>query len=301
MDWLNYHHLLYFWTVAREGSIRRACEKLHLAQPTISSQIRRLEESLGEKLFVRVGRNLQLTDAGQLAYRYADEIFSLGREMTDALRGRPTGRPLRLIVGIPDVLPKLIAYRLLQPALRMPEDIQLVCHEGKLDQLLGELASHNLDLVLSDSPAGSAVSVRAYNHPLGDCGLSILATQELASQYRRGFPGSLEGAPMLLPTGNTLLRRDLDRWFDEQDLRPEVVGEFEDSALLKVFGQAGVGLFPGPAAIEQEIRRQYGVVVVGRIDEIRERYFAISVERRLKHPAVVAISTAAREKLFASA
>jgi LysR family transcriptional activator of nhaA len=299
MDWLNYHHLLYFWTVAKEGSIRRACEQLHLAQPTISSQIRRLEEALGEKLFVRVGRNLQLTDAGQVAYRYADEIFSLGREMTDALRGRPTGRPLRLTVGIPDVLPKLIAYRLLQPALKMSEEVQLVCHEGKLDQLLADLARHHLDLVLSDSPAGSAVRVRAYNHLLGTCGVTILATKDLASRYRRGFPRSLEGAPMLLPTGNTLLRRDLDRWFDEQDLRPEMVGEFEDSALLKVFGQAGVGLFPGPSAIEQEIRRQYRVSVVGRIDDIREQFFAISVERRLKHPAVLAISTAAREQLFA--
>ncbi len=299
MDWLNYHHLLYFWVVAREGSIGRACEQLHLAQPTISSQLRKLEESIGEKLFDRSGRNLVLTDTGQLVFRYAEEIFSLGREMTDAIKGRPTGRPLRLTVGAPEVIPKLIVHRLLQPALQMEEPVQLVCREGKLQQLLPQLASHELDIVLSDSPTGSLTHIRAFNHALGSCAVTIFGTPDLEKQYRRGFPKSLEGAPLLLPTGNTWLRRAFDQWFDDHDIRPQITAEFEDCALMKVFGQDGLGIFPGPAAIEKEICRQYRVRVVGRIEEVREQYFAISVERRLKHPAVVAISNAAREELFA--
>ncbi len=299
MDWLNYHHLLYFWAVAREGSISRACEQLQLAQPTVSSQIQKLERSLGEKLFDRRGRNLVLTDTGRLVFRYADEIFSLGRELTDAIKGRPTGRPLRLTVGAPEVIPKLIVHRLLQPAVEMEEPVQLVCREGKLDHLLQELAAHNLDVVLSDSPVGSLSHIRAFNHSLGDCGVTIFGTAELSKKYRRGFPQSLESAPMLLPTTNTWLRRALDKWFDDRDTRPQVVAEFEDSALMKVFAQTGLGLLPGPSAIETEIRRQYGLNTIGRIEDVREQYFAISVERKLKHPAVVAISNAARHELFA--
>ena len=299
MEWLNYHHLLYFWMVAREGSISKACEHLQLAQPTVSSQLQKLERSLGEKLFDRTGRNLKLTDTGQLVYRYADEIFSLGKELKDAIKGRPTGRALRLTVGAPEVIPKLIVHRLLQPALELEEPVHLICREGKLDVLLAELASHNLDLVISDSPTGSLTHIKAFNHSLGECSVGIFAEGELARKYRRGFPESLEGAPMLLPTSNTWMRRALDQWFEERDIRPKVVAEFEDMALLKVFGQTGIGIFPGPAAIEKEICRQYKVRVVGRISEVREQYFAISVERRLKHPAVVAISTAAREELFA--
>ena len=299
MEWLNYHHLLYFWMVAREGSISKACEQLQLAQPTVSSQLQKLERSLGENLFDRSGRNLKLTDTGQLVYRYADEIFSLGRELKDAIKGRPTGRALRLTVGAPEVIPKLIVHRLLQPALELEEPVHLICREGKLDVLLSELAAHNLDIVISDSPTGSLTHIKAFNHSLGECAVGIFAVGELAKQYRRGFPESLEGAPMLLPTSNTWIRRALDQWFEERDIRPHVVAEFEDMALLKVFGQTGTGIFPGPAAIEKEICRQYRVRAIGRIDEVREQYFAISVERRLKHPAVVAISTAAREELFA--
>ena len=300
MDWLNYHHLLYFWMVAREGSIAKACKQLHLAQPTVSTQLKKLEKSLGTKLFDRVGRNLQLTDAGRIVYEYAEEIFSLGRELADVVKGRPAGRALRLTVGVPEVIPKLIVHRLLQPALKIEEPVQLVCREGKLDYLLAELASHNLDMVLSDSVTGPLTHIRAYNHALGDCAVAIFATAELARRYKRDFPASLEGAPMLLPTTNTWLRRALDQWFEDHDIRPQVVAEFEDSALLKVFGQSGLGLFPGPAAIKPEISRQYKVRELGRLEEVREQYFAISVERRLKHPAVVAISTAAREELFAS-
>jgi LysR family transcriptional activator of nhaA len=299
MDWLNYHHLLYFWVVAREGSIARACDRLHLSQPTISKQIRQLERSVGERLFRRVGRGLVLTERGQLAFRYAEEIFSLGRELTDVLRGAPSGAPLRLLVGIPDVLPKLVAYKLLEPALRLPEPVQLVCDEDKVDHLLGELAAHRLDIVLSDSPMGPTVNVRAYNHLLGECPISVFGTANLARTLRKGFPKSLDGAPFLLPTQRTMLRRSLEQWFDSLGIRPVVSGEFADSALLEVFGQAGVGVFPAPSVIENEICRQYRVRVIGRLDAVWERYYAISVERRLKHPAVKAISETARGTLFA--
>lgn len=298
MEWLNYHHLLYFWTVARLGSVARATEELYLAQPTISAQIRALEESLGEKLFTRVGRNLVLTEVGRTVFRYADEIFSLGRELSDTLKGRSIGRPVRFVVGIADVLPKLIAHRLLEPALSLPDPLRIVCYEGKSERLLAELAVHGLDLVLTDAPIGPTVKVRAFNHLLGECGISIFGTAKLASTYRRQFPRSLEGAPFLFPTENTASRRALDQWFEAEQIHPLMMGEFEDNALLKVFGQSGMGLFAGPSVIEAEIRRQYGVQVVGRIDAIRERFYAISVERKLKHPAVVAISESARQKLF---
>ncbi|UCC32107.1 MAG: transcriptional activator NhaR [Phycisphaerales bacterium] len=298
MEWLNYHHLLYFWVVAKEGTIAAACAKLHVAQPTISAQLRVLEKSLGEKLFTRVGRNLALTETGRVVYRYADEIFSLGRDLMDTLKGRPTGRALRLSVGVADVLPKLVAYRLLEPAFQLPEPVQVVCHEGNPAELLTRLATYELDLVLSDSPIGPDVKVRAFNHLLGECSVSIFGTKELATKYRPRFPGSLDGAPFIIPTGNTALRRAIERWLDSEDIRPSVVAEFEDSALLKVFGQAGKGLFAAPTVIEKEVQRQYSVRVVGRVESVRERFYAISVEKKVKHPAVVAIADEARQKLF---
>lgn len=299
MEWLNYHHLRYFWAVAREGSVTRASEKLHISQPTVSAQVRELEEAFGEKLFARTGRSLALTEVGRVVFRYADEIFSLGGELLDAVRGRPTGRPARLAVGLANVVPKLIAYRLLEPALRLPEPVLVECVEDKPERLLAALAVHALDVVISDAPVGPAVNVRAYNHLLGECPVAVFGSAALAAAHRRGFPASLEGAPFLLPTQGTTLRRSLDQWFEEQGLRPRVAGEFEDSALAKVFGQAGRGLFAAPLAIEAEVRRQYGVRRVGTIGAVKERFYAISVERRLKHPAVLAISEAAREKLFA--
>ncbi len=298
MEWLNYHHLLYFWTVAKEGTIAAACEKLNLAQPTISTQIRTLERALGEKLFRRVGRNLALTETGRLVYRYADEIFSVGRELLDTLKGRPAGSPLRFTVGVADVLPKLVAYRLLEPAFNLPEPVQLVCREGTPAELLAKLAIHELDLVLSDSPIGPDVKVRAFNHLLGECCVSIFGAKGLATAHRRRFPGSLDGAPFILPMGNTALRRSLDHWFDSEDMRPSVVGEFQDSALLKVFGQAGAGLFAAPTIIEKEVQRQYRVRLVGRLESVNERYYAISVERKVRHPAVAVIADTARNKLF---
>ena len=298
MEWLNYHHLLYFWTVVREGTVARAGERLSLAQPTISGQLRTLEHVLGEKLFTRSGRHLVPTDTGRLVYRYADEIFSIGRELMETLKGRPSGRPLRLAVGVADAVPKLIAYRLLQPALALPEPVHLVCREDKPDRLLAELAVHALDVVLTDAPIPPSVRVRAYSHLLGECGLSFFGVPALASRYRKGFPKSLDRAPMLLPADNTALRRSLDEWFEATKIHPVVIGEFEDSALLKVFGQTGRALFPAPTAIEREVRKQYQVALVGRADNVRARFYAVSVERRLKHPAVVAIADAAREKLF---
>lgn len=298
MEWLNYHHLLYFWMVAREGSVTRASAELRLAQPTISTQLRMLEESLGEKLFARQGRNLVLTDVGREVYRYADEIFSLGREMLDVIRNRAPGRALRLAVGIADVLPKLVVYRLLEPVRKLDQPVHIICREGKPEPLLAELAIHKLDLVLADSPVGANTSVRAFHHLLGECGVTFFAKPPLAARYRKGFPKSLQGAPMLLPVEGSVLRRSLGQWFAAQGIRPNVVGEFEDGALLKAFGAAGAGVFPSPAVIEAEVRKQYDVQVVGRVESVRERFYAVSHERRLKHPAVVAVCEAAREELF---
>ena len=289
MSWLNYHHLLYFWTVAREGSIRRACVQLHLTESTISGQLRCLEKTLGVTLFDHVGRNLVLTETGQIVYRYADEIFSLGRELQDTLLGQPPGRPLRLAIGVADTLPKLIAYRLIEPALHLPEPVQVICEQGKSDNLLAQLAVHSLDVILTDAPLSPTMKLRAFSHLLGESSVSFFGTPELVKAYRRGFPRSLDGAPFLLPGANTMLRRSLDQWFDAQGIHPQVRGEFADPALLKVFGQYGVGLFPVRTAVEGETRQHYQVRLLGRVEAIRERFYAISLERKLKHPAVIAI------------
>lgn len=299
MEWLNYHHLLYFWTVAKEGSIARACERLRLAQPTISGQLRQLEEALGEKLFAKSGRGLVLTEMGQVVYRYAEEIFDLGSELQDVLKGRLRGRPMRLIVGVSDMVPKLIAYRILQPALSLPDPVQLICEEDAPDRLLAGLTEHRLDMVLSDVPiTAAAARVKAFNHLLGSSGVTFFAQAKLAARSRAGFPESLDGAAFLLPAAGSALRRSIDRWFDGRGIRAIVAGEFKDSALLKAFGQGGAGVFAGPTAIEAEIRKHYQVAVVGRTDEVSESFYAISVERRLKHPAVAAICEAARGQLF---
>ena len=297
MEWLNYHHLLYFWTVAREGTIARASEELRLAQPTISGQIRVLEDQLGEKLFQRSGRNLVLTDMGRLVYRYADDIFGLGRELMDTLKDRPTGRPVRFQVGVADEVTKIIAYRLLEPAMRLPTPMHIVCRDGAAERLLTDLATHNLDLVIADTPISPAIKVKAFSHPLGESAVTVFGTPKLAAPRRKNFPRSLDGAPFLVPTGGKTLRRTLDQYFEQQGLRPRIVAELDDSALLTTFGQAGAGLFVAPTVLEKEVTRQFGVTVVGRLDSVRERYFAISVERRLKHPAVIAISNAANEFL----
>ncbi len=298
MERLNYQHLLYFWTVAREGSLTKGARKLHLTTQTISSQLRRLEEALGEQLFDRSHRTLVPTDVGQVVYHYANEIFTLGRELTERLRGQPAGHPLRLLVGVADVLPKLVAYRLLEPVLQMGEDVQIQCVEDTSDRLMARLAVNELDVVLSDAPVPPTVSVRAFNHLLGECGVTFLGAPALVATYRRGFPQSFDGAPFLLPTEGTALRRSLEHWFDGVGIRPVVVGEFQDSALLKAFGQAGAGIIAVPSIIAEDAHRQYKVRRLGETTEIVERWYAISVERRVQHPAVVAICRVARERLF---
>jgi len=233
-----------------------------------------------------------------VVFRYAEEIFTLGRELRDAVKGRPVARPLSLVVGVAAAAPKLVARGLLDPALELAEPVRLVCREDKPEPLLAELAVHNLDVVLSDAPVNPSIRVKAFNHLLGECGVVFFATAKLATAHRRNFPKSLHGAPVILPTENTTLRRALDQWFSAHGVRPHVVGEFEDSALLKVFGQVGMGLFPVSSVIADEVQRQYQVRPVGTLDEVRERFYAITVERKLKHPAVIAISEAARHKLF---
>jgi LysR family transcriptional activator of nhaA len=294
----SYNHLYYFWTVAREGGVARAAEVLHLTPQTVSSQLRVLERSLGARLFSRSGRNLALTETGRLALTFADEIFRLGTEMTEALKGRGSGRPLQFSVGVVDVVPKMVAYRLLEPALHLPEPVRILCREGKLDALLADIAVHKLDMVLADTPLAGAVNVRAFNHPLGECGITFFAAPAIAARYRDGFPQSLQGAPMLVPAVNTALRGNLMHWLDQLDIRPQIVGEFEDRALMQAFGQAAVGVFMSPSVIDAEIARQYRVEAIGSTAEVRERYYAISAERRLRHPAVVAVSQAARVDVF---
>jgi LysR family transcriptional activator of nhaA len=295
---VNYHHLLYFWVVAREGGLVAAGRVLHLSHPTLSAQIHALEDHLGEKLFTKVGRKLTLTEVGRVVFRYADEIFTLGREMVDTVKGRSTGQPLRLDVGVVDVVPKLVVRCLLQPALSLPEPVRIACYENSYERLLADLALHSLDIVIADAPVPSGSSVRAFNHLLGETGVSFFGAKSLASKFKRGFPKSLDGAPMLLPLENAALGRALHQWFDRNSVKPRVVAEFEDSALLEVFGADGVGIFTAPTAVERDVCRQYGVSVLGQAPEVKARFYAVSVERRLKHPAVVAISEAARHAVF---
>src|SRR5262245_26208839 len=299
LEWLNYHHLLYFWVVARGGGLVPAGRVLRLSHSTLSAQIHALEAHLDEKLFTKVGRKLALTDTGRIAFRYADEIFNLGREMLDTVKGRSSGQPLRLDVGVVDVVPKLVVRRLLQPALDLSLPVRLVCNEDSYEKLLADLALHALDIVISDAPVPTGSSVRAFNHLLGETGVSFFAAKALARTVKRGFPGSLHGAPMLLPVEHLSLRRSLNQWFDRHEIKPRVVAEFVDGALLEVFGADGVGVFASPTVVEDEVIRQHGVELIGRTAEVRERYYAVSVERRLKHPAVVAICDVAREEMFA--
>lgn len=294
MEWLNYHHLFYFYKVVRAGSITRACEELRLAPPTVSAQLRSLEHQLGEKLLRRHGRSLAPTEIGRVVFRYAEEIFGLGLELMDAVRQRPTGKALRLAVGVDDVLPKQIAERLIRPALKLAQPVHLLCHEGTLERLLASLALNELDVVLSDAPVTPSLNVRAYNHPLAEYEIVWMATKPLARRHRRRFPKSLDGAPVLLPTDDTAIRRGLDQWCAAQGIRPVMTGEFEDYALLREFGQRGAGIFPAPRVLERELVRRYGLERVGLARGVTGRCYAISVERKLRHPAVAAICEAAR-------
>ncbi len=295
---LNFHHLHLFRAVARAGTLARAAAELQLTEPTVSTQIKSLEQHFGQPLFARTTRRLQLTEAGQTALRYADDIFALSDELAQAMVGESGDRPRRLLVGIADVVPKLIAYRLIEPALGIPGGIMLTCTDDTPERLVAALSVHALDLLITDAPVTPGPSVRAYSHLLGESSITVYGTPVLAARYRNDFPASLQGAPFLLPLHTSSLRRILDTWFHEQDVRPTLVGEYADSALLKVFGQNGYGLFTAPTVLEAEVTRQYGVEVVGRLPDVTQQFYAISAERRMEHPAVTAIAHAARTRLF---
>jgi LysR family transcriptional activator of nhaA len=298
MSSMNLKHLRYFWAVATHGSIARASEVLYLTPQTISGQLRELEQQLNAKLFQKSGRNLVLTDTGRLVFSYADEMFRLGDELQDVLAGRTPGAALTLTVGVAMVVPKLLAYRVLKPVLEMQDRVRLVCQEAPLVDLLAELSVHKLDLVLADSPISPALNIRAYNHLLGESGISFFATHNKARKYAARFPRSLNDAPMLMPTASSALRRMLEQWFERQEVRPAIVAEFEDRALMKAFGEADAGIFTSPTAVEDDVVAKYGVRVIGRTDDIKEHFYAISAERRIKHPAVTAITETARSELF---
>jgi len=298
MAGLNYKHLHYFWVVAKAGGIVRASERLHLTPQTISGQVSSFEDMLGYKLFTRTGRRFDLTDAGRMVLSYADEIFTLGEELEGVLHDPTGGRPTQFRVGIADAIQKVVAYRLLEPALRLPEPPRIVCREGKLVTFLQELAVQRLDIVISDSPIPAAVGIKGFSHLLGECGLTFFATAKLAQKYKDPFPSCLDGAPLLLPGEDAALRPLLLQWFEKLAIRPRIVGDFDDSALMKAFGQVGIGIFAAPSAIAEVVRKQYDVVAIGHTEAVTEQFYAISVERRLTHPAVVAISRAARQELF---
>ena len=297
MRHLNYNHLLYFWTVAKEGSIARAAESLHLTPQTISGQLKMLEDTVGEPLFQRVGRGLVITEMGRVVEQYADEIFDLGAELTHRIKSKQPGMPVAFNVGIVNSIPKLVAYKVLEPALQLKDPIKVVCMESDLDSLLGDLAVHKLDLVLSDRSIPTGLNVKAYSHELGSSNLSFFGTQELIDQHGEEFPAVLHGAPMFLPLNDHALRRNLDDWFDQQGITPRVIAEFDDSALMKAFGEGGKGFFPAPTAMKHQVERMYNVKCIGDIDQVDERFFVISPERKLKHPAVIAITEAARFSL----
>lgn len=293
---LNYKHLNYFRMVAKTGAINRAAEKLHLTPQTLSGQISVFEARLGVALFRRSGRRLELTDAGRTALTYADEIFQVGAELEEALQNRSATRAHPFRVGIADVVPKAIAYQLLAPALTLAEPVRLVCREDRLEKLAAELAIHRLDMVLADRPLPSSMDIKGYSHPLGDCGIAFLAAPAVAAGLTPDFPANLDAAPLLIPGEDSALRIPLLRWLERLEIQPVIVGEFDDSALMSAFGQAGAGVFPVPLTTASEAMRQHEVVELGQTLDIRERFFAISVERRLSHPAVLAVSEAARRR-----
>ncbi len=297
MEFLNYHHLRYFWVVAKEGGLRKAAEKLHVSQPTISVQIAALEGVLNEKLFRRGGRALTLTEAGHRVLSYAEEIFSLGQELLDAARQQPSARPLRVHIGITDSLPKLVSYQIIKPIFKLEQPIQAVCREGKAADLLGQLAAHRLDIVLADEPAPSSLPIKVFNHLLGECGLSFCAESKLAATLKRKFPKSLNDAPVLLPASNAALRQSLEKWFQAGEIRPRLVAEFDDAALMIVAAVDGLGFFAVPTLVVKEAVARHGFQIIGHTEECRQQFYAISAERKVTHPAVLAITSQARAAL----
>lgn len=300
MEFLNYHHLRYFWTVAKEGGLTKAAAKLHVSQPTISVQIQALEGVLGEKLLRRAGRNLVLTDTGQHVLSFAEEIFLLGQELLNSVKHRPTARPLRLYLGVADALPKLVAYRIIEPIFHLPQPVQISCCETGVLGMLAELAAYKMDVVLADEPASSAVAPNVFNHLLGESDVTFCAMPSLAAKLRRGFPKSLNGAPALLPMSNTGLRRSLEKWFQACGVRPRLVGEFEDPALVSIIALQGLGFMSIPTVVAKEVVKRYGFAMIGRSKECQQQFYAITAERKLTHPAVLAITSEARRNFLAT-
>jgi LysR family transcriptional activator of nhaA len=300
MEWLNYHHLRYFWVVASEGSLAKASEKLHVSQPSISAQVAELEESLGVALFRRSGRRNVLTDAGQMVFGYADDIFALGRELVASVKNQAGKTGLRLYVGVADSFPKLLTNSILEPVFAMKPPVHVVCREGKLEDLLVQLAAHRLDIVLSDEPAPGSLNVKTFSHLLGECDVAFLASARLARQLKPRFPQSLDGAPALLPTENTGLRRSLEKWFHDISVKPNVLAEFEDPALMKVMAADGRGFIALPVVVEPDARQRYRFERIGSTAKCRDQFFAITAERRLRHPAVVKITEQAQGMLMTS-
>lgn len=298
MERFNYKHLHYFWMTAREGGIARASAKLHLSQPSISAQIKQLEDTLGVKLFQKHGRNLVLTDVGRVVHHYAEEIFGAGRDLLAAVKSNQPGRAIPLTIGVSNAVPKLVVCRLLRPLLHAAQAPRIVCKEDNTERLLGELATHAIDVIFADTPAVPHIRVKVFNHVLGKSDTAFFSNASKSASLKKRFPQSLHGAKMVLPTPNTALRRDLDTWFDTQRIKPDVIGEFEDPALMKVVGAESGALFPAPLAIADDVRRIYDVALIGRTADVQERYYAISAERRLTHPGVLAITNAAQDRLF---
>ena len=295
---LNYRQLHYFWAVAKTGSIARACEQLHLTPQTISGQISLLEQTFGVELFKRVGRQLELTETGRAALPYAEQMFQLAGELENLLRAQPDEQQTLFRVGVADVVPKSIVYRLIAPSMALSEAIRITCREDQLERLLADLAIQRLDLVISDRPMPSHLDVKGYSQKLGECGVSFFATHELADRYGKDFPQGMHGAPLLVPGQQTVVRSRLMRWFAEQNVQPRIVGEFDDSALMKAFGKSGSGIFIAPSVIADEVIEQYDVQLIGQTDAVTESFYAISVERKVKHPGIVAITQSARRQLF---
>lgn len=297
---LNFKHLRYFWTVAKSGSIIRASEQLHVTPQSISGQLTELQESLGAELFRRAGRGIELTDAGRRILGYAEEIFSLGDELVEALRDEKSQSAIPFRIGISDSVPKSIAYHVIEPLLRLEEPVRVICREGRLVSLLSELSVHRLDMVIADRQMPADVRVKAYNHLLGVSDLTVFGTRALIKSLKGNFPQCLDRMPVLLPGEGAAVRAALEQWFESAGIAPLVVGEFDDSALMKAFGQSGAGLFAAPSAIAGYVEAQYGVAAVGRIEAVKEEIYAITTERRIRHPATIAVSQAAAREVFAS-
>lgn len=299
MEFLNFHHLRYFWMVARKGGVRRAAEHLHVSQPSVSAQLRLLEESLGQQLFQRSGRNLVLTEAGHLVLNYADEIFSTGRELMNAVKQRPGKHPIRLNIGLTDAFPKLIAFQILKAAFRSDDAVHVICREGEIGPLVNHLQAHRVDIVLADEPASSVLKAKTFNHRLGRSGITFCAAPALAAKLRRNFPQSLNDAPALLPATNMGIRAALETWFDSQAIRPRIIGEFEDSALMEVCSSGGRGFTVVHTVIDRAALKHYDLRVIAKVEECGSDFYAITAERRVKHPAAVAITEHAYTNLFA--